>query len=578
MFLHRIHIKNFRGLRDVAVGFDELTVFIGSNNIGKTSILDAIQICLSRTIFRRAGAFANYDFHLVDNSAQPQSADPIDITLTFLERNDGDWSIDLNQALSDVIQFTSEGKRTIILSITSSYNSDVDDFPVDWKFLDPQGNPLPKGRNARNATELQRLVPVFYLAALRDADQQFRAQSPFWGPFLRSLKVDTTEREEIEAMISALNDRVISSHAAFATVRERLQGTSQLVPLSAGDAVSIEAIPAKVFDILSRTQVLLSGKTGAKLPISSHGEGTQSLAVICLFQAFLEAKLLDSYSPDVAPILALEEPEAHLHPSAIRAVGSLLSNLGGQKIIATHSGDLVAAVPITSLRRLCRVNGDIKVHQVVEGSFTQEEIRKIDHHVRLSRGGLLFAPFWLLVEGETEVVLFQECARMLRSIHYPQGVDLFSKGVCCIDFQRSAGAVTLIKLADKLGIDWFLLADNDSGGQGFVTAATAQLNGRSPLDHISQLPSVGGIEIYLCSQGFEGIYEANVSDQKKVNVTAAKGTPLYWKQIIEAQSNKPKPVVALDIVSKIEAANGRNMPVLFKDILEKALTRAGEAG
>ncbi|MCL4541999.1 MAG: DUF2813 domain-containing protein [Chloroflexi bacterium] len=574
MFLHRIHIKNFRGLRDVAVDFDEqLTVFIGSNNIGKTSILDAVQICLSRAIFRRAGAFANYDFHLVDNSAQPQSADPIDITLTFSEKKDGEWSSELNQTLHDVINITNEDSRTIILNITSRYNSDVGDFPVDWKFLDPQGNPLPTGRNTRNATELQRLVPVFYLAALRDADQQFRAQSPFWGPFLRSLKVDTTEREEIEAMISALNDRVISSHAVFATVRERLQGTSQLVPLSAGDAVSIEAIPAKVFDILSRTQVLLSGKTGAKLPISSHGEGTQSLAVICLFQAFLEAKLLDSYSPDVAPILALEEPEAHLHPSAIRAVGSLLSNLGGQKIIATHSGDLVATVQITSLRRLCRVNGDIKVHQVVEGSFTQEEIRKIDHHVRLSRGGLLFAPFWLLVEGETEVVLFQECARMLH------GVDLFSKGVCCIDFQRSVGAGTLIKLADKLGIDWFLLADNDSGGQGFVTAATAQLNGRSLSNHINQLPSDGGIEAYLCSQGFEDIYEANISDQKNSSITAAKGTPPYWEQIIKAQSDrKAKPALALEIVSKIEAANGGNMPVLFKDILEMALTRAGEAG
>ena len=65
MFLSQLHIKNFRGIQDVTLDFDEITVLFGSNNTGKTSILDALQTCLSRSLTRRAGVFSDYDYHFV---------------------------------------------------------------------------------------------------------------------------------------------------------------------------------------------------------------------------------------------------------------------------------------------------------------------------------------------------------------------------------------------------------------------------------------------------------------------------------------------------------------------------------
>jgi putative ATP-dependent endonuclease of the OLD family len=361
MFLANLRIKNFRGIGDISLDFDKITVLIGSNNTGKTTILDAIQFCLARSLSRRSGIFSAYDYHLPDEAAQPQNAQPIEITITFTEQNEGEWPAELVQVIPNAVGITDENLQTVIFRLTSKYDPEIGDFTTDWEFLNPTGNPLgARARNTRYPIELQRLAPVFYLAALRDAGQQFRAQSPFWGPFVRSLKMDVGERDEIEAVLAALNQRVLDSHEAFAPVLESLKQTANLVPLGGRDAVSIEAVPAKVFDMLSRTQVLLSGKTGARLPIGRHGEGTQSIAVICLFGAFLGAKLADGYSPQAEPILALEEPEAHLHPSAVRAVGSLLSGLPGQKIIATHSGDLLATVPLTSIRRLSRSGGGDK--------------------------------------------------------------------------------------------------------------------------------------------------------------------------------------------------------------------------
>jgi putative ATP-dependent endonuclease of OLD family len=62
MFLTRIDIKNFRGLVELSLSFDKTTVLIGDNNTGKSTILAAIQLCLTRVLNKRGGAFGEYDW------------------------------------------------------------------------------------------------------------------------------------------------------------------------------------------------------------------------------------------------------------------------------------------------------------------------------------------------------------------------------------------------------------------------------------------------------------------------------------------------------------------------------------
>ena len=76
----------------------------------------------------------------------------------------------------------------------------------------------------------------------------------------------------------------------------------------------------------------------------------QSLSVIFLFQAFVEHLLAELYEPDSSPLLALEEPETHLHPQAARTLWMHVKNLPGQKLITTHSPYFVQHVPFRDLR------------------------------------------------------------------------------------------------------------------------------------------------------------------------------------------------------------------------------------
>lgn len=569
MFLKQIEIKNFRGIEELSLPLENLCVLIGENNAGKSSILDALRICLTRSLTRRGAVFEEYDYHLPDSAAEPSKSKPIEITLTFAERQEDEWPDEISQMLDAAEQVDENGIRSVTLRVTSSFDPVVNDYATDYDFLDLSGNALIKAKNPRQLINLQQLVPTFYLASLRDAAQEFRARSPFWGPFVRALALDESARAELEKALMDLNKKILDEHTAFDSVRERLKKAAGLLPLGEDDPVSIEAVPTKVFDILSRTQVHLASKTGAQIPIARHGSGTQSLAVICLFDAFLQSRLEERYGEHAEPLLALEEPEAHLHPSAIKAVGKMLQELSGQKLISTHSGDLLAGIPLQNIRRLRRRSGKIWVHRIEDGVLTQDEINKLDYQVRTTRGSLLFSRCWLLVEGETEAPLLSECGRAM-------GYDLYADGVSCIEFSQ-VGVEKFIKLADQLGIEWFVLADNDAEGNTYKKSAVGQLGAREEHDHI-RLLAHGAMEVFLCMNGFGDIYEDSVSDQKKGDITAKKGTVEYWQQVAKAQKKNSKPKNSLAVAAQMVAGGKAAVPELLQEVIENARTLARSAG
>ena len=90
-------------------------------------------------------------------------------------------------------------------------------------------------------------------------------------------------------MIQEVNELVVSSHDSFERVHDGLRRVQDVVPLAAGDVVSIEAVPGRIYDMLANARINLGTISGAKIPVGRHGEGTQSLAVLMLFAAFLEA-------------------------------------------------------------------------------------------------------------------------------------------------------------------------------------------------------------------------------------------------------------------------------------------------
>lgn len=200
MRITAVRIRNFRGIRSLDLELGPVTVLIGENNTGKTSVLDALKLCLRDLGPRRRTVFDALDYHLTDSEAEPSSTDPIEIELTFSDRVDDEWDDGLVGRLNRVrvLQIDDEGRNHVRLRVTSRYDRSGAEFVQEWSFLDLKGDSL-RGVTLRALTVLQEELHYHYLRALRDAARHFDARGPFWKPFLTDSQLSPDRKAEIEA-------------------------------------------------------------------------------------------------------------------------------------------------------------------------------------------------------------------------------------------------------------------------------------------------------------------------------------------------------------------------------------------
>ena len=399
MQIASIRIRNFRGLKDIEIPLARATVLIGENNSGKSSVLDCISLTLGRRWGQRGTGFSEYDLTIdgdvghddacptkdtgrgkpPDTDAEP-TAEPAgtgdaeadektpetSIELLFNEQTAGEWPEEITSGLFGIIQTDPLTElNSITLRVTYKLNLLEKTYEPGWAFVDINGDPIggSEARRAANTQQFFRYVPVFFLSALRDASEEFSSRSQFWGRLLKAVEISPNERRGLDEAIEELNARLLAADPRVAETVERLKEIQAVVANGAVADVSIRALPMKVWELLARSEIVIKGETEAPwLPLDRHGQGVKSLSVIYLFNAFVERLLKEAYSKHSEPIVALEEPEVHLHPQAVRALWFQIDAMPGQKIIASHSPYFMQYVPIRDIRLLRRGADGVQAH------------------------------------------------------------------------------------------------------------------------------------------------------------------------------------------------------------------------
>lgn len=555
MQLTSLTIRNFRGIKSIDLSFGDVTVLIGENNSGKTAVLDAIRIGLYELRSSRSNVFEPFDFHLETATSEPATASPIVITMTFDEGTPGAWLTQttsrLNRAKILQVDTTSNTGR-VFLRITATYDRASNEIATEIAFLDMQGAAIAYADSQLAA--LQNEVSCYYLSALRDAGKHFDSKGPFWRAFLKSSSMTDQQKAEIRTKLDDVNSLLVTSHKSFEDAVAQLEKLQSVMPFPAGDIVSIEAVPLRLFDLLSKAQVHLGAQTGARIPVVRHGEGMQSLAVLMLFRAFLETRGAG------LPIVALEEPEAHLHPSAIRALWKEVQQLPGQKIVSTHSGDILSEVPVGQVVRLKRSGAETLASRLGNAILTPEQARQFNFHVRASRAELLFARCWILVEGESECIIIPAVAERL-------GIDLHRLGVRCVAYRHGSDIGVFLAVATALEIAWCAMPDDDTQGKSDQTKVRDACDPNALTDHLHILTP--NLEEYLCYNGFGAVYAALLTHQTQACVTVATGDPQYYHQVASAIPNKLKTTAAMTVAQQILSGTTA-VPPLFEQVLRAA--------
>ena len=373
MKLREIIIKNFRCLVNVSIPITDMTtVLVGENNSGKTALLEALKIALPRSAAARRTPFNEYDYYMIKSSDSPQTSEGIVIKLWFREDFSGEWSGSLVQALTDIIQTDPiKDLNSIGLQLSSKYDTISKEICTKWEFLTLDEQPLGgRGAHPGNLNKFLSYIQFFYLSALRDSDDEFSPRSQFWGRILRDVKISDEQKKTISGELVKLNSELLKSDPRLERVRASLDKVKNIMALGANQKTSIQALPLKPWDLMSKSEVVIRAYGNeVDFPLLHQGQGMQSLAVIFLFQAYIDVLLKPMFQPETESILALEEPEAHLHPQATRALSVNLEEIKSQKIIASHSPYFIQEIPFTQIR-MFRREGTLSKILYVKRFFT----------------------------------------------------------------------------------------------------------------------------------------------------------------------------------------------------------------
>lgn len=203
--------------------------------------------------------------------------------------------------------------------------------------------------------------------------------------------------------------------------------------------------------------------------------GTRSWASMLTVKAFTEllARNHEEEAEPFFPILAAEEPEAHLHPNAQRTVFDQLRNNTGQVIISTHSPYLVGMSDLKDLRGLVRISGVIQAMQLIEG-LDPEDINILQREIMRFRGELLFSKALVLLEGVTE----EQIIPAMFQAYFSK--SCYSIGVNCISV-AGKNYPPFIKMALSFGIPVCVVSDNDGNTRREIDAQVKKIKQNTPL-------------------------------------------------------------------------------------------------
>jgi putative ATP-dependent endonuclease of the OLD family len=623
MFLKSLKVKNYRCLQDVSLDFDDTTILIGENNSGKTACLDIIKNILSRVT--PSAVFNEYDYYLDDNNKCPQESEGIEVIFVFREQREEEWNSDLlskfqpvTQSFKDVI--TGAELFQITFRIVSKYDKASEQFELSYSFLNTENDPLLL-KNQSLITDFLKTNPVFYLQALRDSTEVFSGNSYMWGKFLKQVKFKPEDLRDLHISIEALNASIISKDTSLSELVKSMDKIEKVLEFDKSDIVTINALPLQSWDLLSKAQVTLKNNENLSLPIDRYGQGTQSLVVILLYEAYISILLKKIYNKHAQAILTLEEPEAHLHPQAIRALEKQLSQIKVQKIITTHSPYFIQNIDVYSIRLFRRYSGKTSVlsiarsayidlanitptiHKIVEKYSRTLELKNttliakesIDEPVAhcltsyftkiepdkialikalIQQSNLLFS-----TEEKNQLNIFVQKTR--GEIFFAKGwfmaegqteavllpyfarildLDFDENGISYIDYRSNGSAKSFVKLARVLDFKWVLLADNDVQGSNTISEIKSVGVTEAEITVLVWITQRKDIERELINSGFLADYEAILSSDITSDISVIKSRDLekYKEKIAElAQAGNGKVSNAYKLVAQLECRGMR---------------------
>lgn len=565
IFITEVRVRNFRCLKSANVKMDDLVVLIGENNSGKSSFIHALFAAIGAG---QRGLGRQDIFVARAETEAPKTREvlidilirPIDASGSLIDKfpSSSPWL----KLWGNGIMLDDDDRDIVAIRTQLKWNDVRAEYLTERKFLkewdlDPENAHVSKPAEVPSVTS-QQLEPLslYLLDAQRDIVDDLRNRSSVWGKMVSEHGLLPADVKQLEDELTAINGKIVSGSKVLSHVQEHLGRFHRLLSCEP-DGVTITPLARHLRDLGKAMDIVLSTRGASSFPLNKQSLGTRSLGTVLTFWAHMAWRQQNFGKDTVHPVLALEEPEAHLHPQAQRALfRQIMNEMPGQRIVSSHSPYIAGMAHITKIRHFLKAGDETTIsHLSKEGSdaLSDDEFKKIDKQIIASRGEILFARALILFEGETEEQALPDFAQGFWKEH-PNDLGLAMIGV-----GGYAGYGVFLKLAKRFHIPWLILSDAE-------TDAMTKLN--KTLEDLGELLAANNPRVVLLPAGlnFEKyIVTDEVSELLKNLVISTKSTGPEYEKILRAEWDS-KSDLKEALISEFEAHKTKYGAIVGKEL------------